>query len=162
MTKIKYLVKYHELYYQRIQELKSRVKGLKEQLSPEEFAQHETVKLAVRIREAEREIENDPNRPEYLLNDELRKFRRYKRGLGRYRVIFCFSSNPPIIIFLYLNTAETLRKAGSRQDPYEQFKAMLRRGLFSHDPSDPKVQKWIVAQTAKGPVSGRDMGHKDA
>ena len=77
---------------------------------------YDMVKLAVRIREAEKEVESDPNRPEYLLHDELRKFRRYKRGLGRYRIIFCFSSKPPIIIFLYLNTAETLRKAGSRQD----------------------------------------------
>jgi len=145
VAKTKYLVKYHELYYRRVQELKSRVKELKERLSPEEFARHETVKLAVRLREAEKEIEDDPNRPEYLLNDELRKFRRYKRGLGRYRIIFCFSSKPPIIIFLYFNTAETLRKAGSRLDPYERFKAMLRRGAVSHDPGDPRIQKWIVS-----------------
>lgn len=146
MAKIKYLVKYHELYYQRVRELKSRVNELKEQLGPEDFARHETVKLAVRIREAEKEVEADPGRPEYLLHDELRKFRRYKRGLGRYRVIFCFSSKPPIIIFLCLNTAETLRKAGSRQDPYERFKAMLRRGEVTHDPNDPKTKKWIVGQ----------------
>ncbi|MBI4677365.1 MAG: type II toxin-antitoxin system YhaV family toxin [Elusimicrobia bacterium] len=65
---------------------------------------------------------------------------------SRYRIIFCFSSKPPIIIFLYLNTAETLRKAGSRQDPYEQFKAMLRCGEVAHDPDDPKTKKWIIAQ----------------
>ena len=146
MAKIKYLVKYHEFYFQRIQELKARVKRLKDQLGPEEFSRHETVKLALRIREAEMEVGSDPNRPEYLLNDELRKFRRYKRGLGRYRLIFCFSSKPPIIIFIYLNTAETLRKAGSRLDPYEQFKALLRRGFLSHEPGDPKVQKWIISQ----------------
>lgn len=146
MAKTKHLVRYHEFYYQRIQELKSRVKELKEQFTHEEFARHETVKLAIRLRDAEKEVEDDPNRPEYLLHDELRKFRRYKRGLGRYRILFCFSSKPPIIIFLYLNTAETLRKAGSRLDPYERFKAMLRRGEASHDPNDPKTKKWIVAQ----------------
>ena len=144
---IKYLVKYHEFYYGRIQELKSRVRELKEQLSPEEFSRHETVKLAVRIRDAEKEVVADPNRPEYLLHDELRKFRRYKRGLGRYRIIFCFSGKPPIVIFLYLNTADSLRKAGSRHDPYEQFKSLLRRGEVAHDPSDPKIQKWIIAQS---------------
>lgn len=146
MAKTKHLIRYHELYYQRIQELKARVRELKAQLAPEEFARHETVKLALRIREAEREVEEDPNRPEYLLHDDLRKFRRYKRGLGRYRLIFCFSNKPPIIIFLYMNTAETLRKSGSRQDPYEQFKAMLRRGEVSHDPADPKTKKWIAKQ----------------
>ena len=144
MTKTKYLVKYHEFYYQRVHEIKSRVKELKERLSPEEFARHETVKLAIRIRAAEQEIAGDPHRPEYLLHAELRKFRRYKRGLGRYRILFCFSGKPPIIVFLYLNTADALRKAGSRHDPYEQFKAMLRRGQVSHDPSDPKTGKWIA------------------
>lgn len=144
----KYLLKYHELYYQRIQELKSRIAELKSQLTPEEFSQHETVKLAVRIRDAEKEVSDDPNRPEYLLRDELRKFRRYKRGLGRYRIIFCFSSEPPIIVFLYLNTQESLRKAGSRRDPYEEFKALLHRGQVYHDPGEAKIQKWIVEQAA--------------
>lgn len=147
MAKTKYLVKYHEFYFQRVRQLKSRVFELKTCLSPAEFVQHETVKLAARIRDAEKEIAEDPNKPEYLLRDELRKFRRYKRGLGRYRIIFCFSSDPPIIIFLYLNTAETLRKSGDRKDPYEQFKAMLRRGEMSHAPDDPKTRKWIVART---------------
>ncbi|MBI5200131.1 MAG: type II toxin-antitoxin system YhaV family toxin [Elusimicrobia bacterium] len=146
MTKSKFLVRYHELYYQRIQELKDRVRELKAQLSPEDFARHETVELAVRIRNAESEGEEDPARPEYLLHDELRKFRRYKRGLGRYRLIFCFSNKPPIIVFLYLNTADALRKAGSRLDPYEQFKALLRRGATSSDPADPRTKKWIAKQ----------------
>ncbi|HBL17586.1 MAG: hypothetical protein A2X36_09905 [Elusimicrobia bacterium GWA2_69_24] len=144
----KYLVRYHEFYRRRILELKSRVRELKERLPAEEFSRHETVKLAVRIRAAEQEIAGDPKHPEYLLHAELRKFRRYKRGLGRYRIIFCFSEHPPIVIFLYLNTADTLRKAGSRQDPYERFKGKLRRGEFSHDPGDPKTQKWIAAKDA--------------
>ncbi|MBI4057391.1 MAG: type II toxin-antitoxin system YhaV family toxin [Elusimicrobia bacterium] len=147
MEKIEYLLKYHELYYQRIQQLKSRVKELKEHLSPAEFRHHETVKLSGRIRGAEKEIADNPNRPDYLLREELRKFRRYKRGLGRYRIIFCFSNNPPIILFLYLNTEESLRKGGGRRDPYEEFKSILRRGHVSNDPGDPKIQKWIVKHT---------------
>ncbi|OGS04282.1 MAG: hypothetical protein A3G41_04105 [Elusimicrobia bacterium RIFCSPLOWO2_12_FULL_59_9] len=143
-TSPNYLLKYHELYFQRIEQLKSRVRELKARLEPEEFKRHEAVKLAVRIRNAEIAIAQDPNRPEYLLSDELRKFRRYKRGLGRYRIIFCFSNHPPIIIFLYLNTEDSLRKEGSRRDPYEQFKYLLRRGRVSHDPADPKIQKWLA------------------
>ena len=144
--KTEYLVRYHEFYHRRVQELKERVRELKRRLSPEEFARHETVKLAVRVREAEREVAADPNRPEYYLNDELRKFRRYKRGLGRYRILFCFSNKPPIVVFLYLNTAETLRKAGDRADPYERFKAMLRRGEISRDPGDQASREWIAAK----------------
>lgn len=145
MGTTKYLLKYHEVYYQRIQELKGRVAELKDRLSPEDFRRHETVKLAVRIREAEREIAEDPNRREYMLREDLRKFRRYKRGLGRYRILFCFANHPPIIVFLYLNAEESLRKEGGRRDPYEEFKALLRRGRVSHDPGDPRVQKWIAA-----------------
>ncbi len=141
-----YLLKYHEFYHQRIQELKERVKELDQRLRPEEFRRHEVVKLALRVRRAEQEIAQDPNRPEYLLHGELRKFRRYKRGLGRYRIIFCFSEQPPIIVFLYLNTEESLRKEGGRHDPYEEFKAFLRRGGVSHDPQDPRVRKWILGR----------------
>ena len=144
MAKIDYLSKYHQLYYRRIQQLKVRVKELKEQIPPEEFRQHETVKLALRIQEAEKEIVDDPNRSDYLLHRELRKFRRYKRGPGRYRILFCFSNHPPIIVFLYLNTEESLRKEGGRRDPYEEFKSLLHRGHVSHDPKDPRIQKWIM------------------
>ncbi|MBI3296873.1 MAG: type II toxin-antitoxin system YhaV family toxin [Elusimicrobia bacterium] len=143
MPKTEYLLRYHDVYADRVEELKTRVRRLKERLPPEEFTRHETVKLAMRVREAESEVAEDPDRPEYLLRDELRKFRRYKRGLGRYRIIYCFSNKPPIIVFLYLNTEDTLRKAGSSKDPYEEFKSLLRRGKLSHDPSDPKNQRWL-------------------
>lgn len=143
MEKTDYIVRYHELYFRRIAELKDRVRELKARLPPEEFRQHEVVKLAARIREAEREVAENPGRPEYLLRDELRKFRRSKRGLGRYRILYCFSNKPPIIVFLYLNTEHSLRKAGSRRDPYEEFKALLRRGSVSSDPADPKTQRWL-------------------
>lgn len=126
-----------------MRQLKARVQDLKARLSPEDFRQHETVKLALRIRQAELEVAQDPDRRDYLLKAELRKFRRYKRGLGRYRLIFCFSNKPPIIVFLYLNTEESLRKDGGKNDPYEQFKALLRRDQVSHDPSDPRHRKWL-------------------
>lgn len=148
MAKTRYLLRYHEFYFQRVSELKARIRGLKERLSAEEFRRHETVKLAVRVRDAEQEIAQDPNRPEYLLHGDLRKFRRYKRGLGRYRILFCFSNKPPIIIFLYLNTQDCLRKEGGRRDPYEEFKALLRRGRVSHDPADPRIERWIAGHAA--------------
>lgn len=149
MGKTDFVVRYHELYFRRIEELKVRVRELKARLPDEEFRRHEVVKLAFRVREAEKEVAEDPDRPEYLLRDELRKFRRYKRGLGRYRILYCFSNKPPIIVFLYLNTEASLRKAGSRHDPYEEFKTLLRRGTVSHDPADPKTARWIQGPERK-------------
>lgn len=142
--KSKYLLKYHEFYYQRIAKLKKQVKELHNKLSPEEFKQHEIVKLAARVREADQKtIPENPDRLEYRLGGELKKYRRYKQGLQRYRLFFCFSSRPPIIVYLYLNDEKHLRKVGSKKDPYEEFKKLVAKKYFSHAPNDPKIQKWI-------------------
>ena len=139
-----YLLRYHELYYQRIARLKEQVKELRKKPSDEEFKQHEIVKLAYRIRQADQEIiPQDPDRPEYRLTGELRKYRRYKQGLQRNRLFFCFSHHPKMILYLYLNDEKHLRKAGAKTDPYEEFKKLARKGYFSHNPQDPKIQKWI-------------------
>ena len=139
-----YLLMYHLFYYQRIAQLKEQVKKLRHKLSEGEFRQHEIVKLAYRIRRADQEIiPQDPNRPEYKLRDDLRKFRRYKQGLQRYRLFFCFSNQPKIILYLYLNDEKGLRKSGAKSDPYQEFKKLINKGNFSHNPNDPKIQKWI-------------------
>ena len=139
-----YLLKYHDFYFQRIAKLKEQVKDLRNKLRDEEFRQHEIVKLAYRIRCADREIiPQDPNRPEYLLTGNLKKYRRYKQGLQRYRLFFCFSNHPKIILYLYLNDEKHLRKAGDKNDPYEEFKSLVAREHFSHKPDDQKIQKWI-------------------
>lgn len=140
-----FLLRYHEFYHHRIARLKEQVKELRQKLSDEEFAQHEIVKLAYRIRQADQEIiPQDPDRPEYRLMGELRKYRRYKQGLQRYRLFFCFSNHPKMILYLYLNDEKHLRKAGSKTDPYEAFKKLAVKGTFSHNPQDAKIQKWII------------------
>jgi toxin YhaV len=142
--KSNYLLKYHDVYFQRILKLKEQVKELRSKLSDEEFRQHGIVKLAYRIRKADQEIiPQDPNRPEYRLTGNLRKYRRYKQGLQRYRLFFCFSNQPKILLYLYLNDEKHLRKAEDRNDPYEEFKSLVAKGYFSHNPDDPKIQKWI-------------------
>ena len=139
-----YLLKYHDFYFHRIAKLKEQVKELRNKLNNTEFQQHEIVKLAYRIREADQKIiPQDPNRPEYYLSGDLRKYRRYKRGLQRYRLFFCFSNQPKIILYLYLNDEKHLRKAGDRNDPYEEFKRLISKEYFSHNLNDPKIQKWI-------------------
>ena len=47
----------------------------------------------------------------------------------RYRLFFRFASNPiQIIIYVWFNDENTLRKAGAKTDVYETFKRMLARG----------------------------------
>ena len=139
-----YLLRYHEFYAGRIALLKKQVIDLKARLPHEEFITHEVVKIAARIRDADQNIiPQNPDLPEYKLHAELRKYRRYKRGLQRYRIMFCFSNEPRLIVYLYINDEKHLRKAGDKNDPYEEFKKLVKRQHFSHDPRDPNLQKWI-------------------
>ncbi|MFH1258751.1 MAG: type II toxin-antitoxin system YhaV family toxin [Elusimicrobiota bacterium] len=139
-----YLLRYHDFYFQRITKLKEQVKELRAKLSIEEFRQHEVVKLAYRIREADQEIiPQNPDRPDYRLTGNLKKYRRYKQGLQRYRLFFCFSNQPKIILYLYLNDEKHLRKAQDKNDPYEEFSRLVSKGYFSHNPNDSQIQKWI-------------------
>ena len=139
-----YYLKCHELFAQRIAKLKEHVIKLHDTLPKEDFIRHEIVKLSARIRKATLEIiPQDPNSPDYLLSGELKKYRRYKQGLQRYRIMFCFSNRPSIIIYLYVNDRDHLRKQGARTDPYEEFKVFVRSGKFSHDSQAPQIQKWI-------------------
>lgn len=140
--KSNYLLRYHDFYFQRITKLKEQVKELRGRLDDEKFIQHEIVKLAYRIRQADQEIiPQNPNLPEYHLVGCLKKYRRYKQGLQRYRLFFCFSNRPGIILYLYLNDEKHLRKAGDKNDPYKEFKQLVIKEHFSHNPADPKIQK---------------------
>ena len=144
MTQANYLLLAHALYSARIQSLKEQLKKLKATLSDEDYKQHEVVKMASRLYKATFEIiPADPTCPEYLLRDELKKFRRYKQGLQRYRLFFTFSKTPPIIVYLYVNDEKHLRKEGSKNDPYEQFSKLVKKGSISHDPRDPKMHKLL-------------------
>ena len=139
-----YLLMYHDCYFQRIRKLKARLKELKAELPHEEYVRHELVKFAARIRNADQKIiPEDPNKQEYRLKGDLKKFRRYKQGLKRYRLFFCFANTPRIILYLYLNDEKHLRKQGDRNDPYEAFTRLVKNGTFSHDPADAKIQQWI-------------------
>lgn len=144
VAKSNYLLKCHKFYSDRVESLKQEIKKLKDALLEEEFSQHPDVKFAVRVREATKEIiPEDPDRRDYQLHGDLKKYRRYKQGLQRYRLFFAFSTKPPVILYLYLNDKSSLRKEGSKNDPYNIFSKFVEKKQVSHDPSDPAIQRWI-------------------
>lgn len=139
-----YVLKIHQLLSQRIDALKIQVRELKKTLDENTYRQHPLVKFAYRVRKSIEEIiPENPDRPDYRLTGELKKYRRYKQGLQRYRLFFCFSNQPRIILYLYLNDERHLRKEGDKNDPHEVFKKFIKQGVFSHDPENQEIQEWI-------------------
>lgn len=65
------------------------------------------------------------------LGSDSTNWRRVKKGMpDRYRLFFRFASTPvKLIIYVWFNDENTLRKAGSKTDVYETFKRMLARGV---------------------------------
>jgi toxin YhaV len=58
----------------------------------------------------------------------------------RYRLFYRFSSKEKVIIYAWVNDEGTLRKSGSRTDPYRVFRAMLEAG----DP--PNTMEQLLAR----------------
>jgi toxin YhaV len=76
----------------------------------------------------------NPDHPDFRLGKTLgaayANWRRVKKGMpDRYRLFFRFASSPvKLIVYVWFNDEDTLRKAGSRSDVYEAFRRMLSRG----------------------------------
>ena len=127
---------FHPIFAERFRVLRAEVEELKARLPDAEYRAHPQVRLLAAVVRLVREIiPENPNAPEFRLHDDLAKFR-WAKGHGlpeRYRLFWAFSSTAKAIVFLYLNDEHTLRKEGSRTDPYNIFKAMVQQGKVGED-----------------------------
>ncbi len=77
----------------------------------------------------------NPDAPDFRLGKTLgsanANWRRVKKGMpDRYRLFFRFASSPvKVIVYVWFNDEDTLRKAGSKTDVYETFKRMPAKGV---------------------------------
>lgn len=122
---------YYILFYKRLKELYAYTLKLKEQ-DPENYHYHDFAKLFSRVIVAIENIAKDPTDSRYTLGKSLgakhKDWRCDKHDVPpRYRLFFKFFSSEKEIIFAWLNDAKTLRKEGSKSDPYILFKKMLNR-----------------------------------
>jgi toxin YhaV len=124
----------HPAFGDALEKLTGAVDGLKDQ--PQAYAGHPKAKLLKRILDLILdEIPRDPNAIEFHLANTLGPPRRHWRRakfLGRFRLFYRFSSVRKAIVYAWVNDESTLRKAGSRTDPYAIFNKRLREG----DPPD--------------------------
>jgi toxin YhaV len=84
-------------------------------------------------------VPTNPDATEFRLGKTLgagnANGRRVKHGMPEhYRLFFRFASSPlPVIVYVWFNDEDSLRKAGSKTDVYETFKRMLARRVVPQD-----------------------------
>jgi toxin YhaV len=134
------LAKGWRLYYFRIfqaalDELEATVTQLARE-KPNTYKTHPKTKLLASVYKAITDtVPRNPAAPEFRLGKTLgahnTHWRRVKKGLPeRYRLFFRFASSPTkVIVYVWFNDEDSLRKAGAKTDVYETFQSMLARGV---------------------------------
>ena len=127
------------LYYYRtfkaaLDELEALVSKLAAD-DPAGYKTHPKTKLLASVYRAITQlVPANPDAPEFRLGKALgsdnTNWRRVKKGMpDRYRLFFRFASSPvKVIVYVWFDDEDSLRKAGSKTDVYETFKRMLARG----------------------------------
>jgi toxin YhaV len=121
----------HPLFQQQLEKLTAQVQTLQAK-DPLHYKEQPATKLLATINRHIREIiPRDPSAAEFRQGNTLgadnRQWFRAKFH-ERYRLFFRYSSQEKVIVYAWVNDENTLRKAGSRTDPYSVFRAMLNAG----------------------------------
>ena len=125
-------------YYRTFKAVLDELEAVVSKLAADDPASYEThpkTKLLASVYRAITQlVPGNPDAPDFRLGKTLgadnTNWRRVKKGMpDRYRLFFRFASSPvKVIVYVWFNDEDTLRKAGSKTDVYEAFKRMLARG----------------------------------
>ncbi len=103
-----------------------------EESNPETYQSHPSTKLLNIIKElVYNHIPRDPTAKEFRQGKKLGTDRKHwfrAKFSQRFRLFFRYSSTDKIIIYAWVNDEKTLRKEGSKTDPYQKFTKMLDKG----------------------------------
>ena len=130
---------YYRVFKAALDELEAVVSKLAVD-DPGGYKSHPKAKLLASLYRAITQlVPANPDAPDFRLGKTLgpgyAHWRRVKKGMpDRYRLFFRFASNPvKVIVYVWFNDEDSLRKTGARTDVYETFKRMLARGLVPND-----------------------------
>jgi toxin YhaV len=126
---------YYRIFKAALDELEAVVTKLAVD-DPSGYKTHPKTKLLASVYRAITQlVPANPDAPDFRLGKTLgsdnTNWRRVKKGMpDRYRLFFRFASSPvKVIVYVWFNDEDTLRKAGSKTDVYGAFKRMLARGV---------------------------------
>lgn len=122
----------HPLFLEQLERLIAAVEQARAK-DPQGFQHSASAKLLAAMRKLVLEtIPSDPARPEYrqgaTLGANHKHWFRAKFGGQRFRLFFRYNATAKIIIFAWVNDADTLRTYGAKSDAYSVFRAMLEKG----------------------------------
>lgn len=121
----------YPLFEQQLRRLADKVEALAAK-DPIGYREHPTAKLLATVHRYIREvIPRDPNAAEFRQGNTLGPDNRHwfrAKFHERFRLFYRFSSKEKVILYAWVNDERTLRKSGSKTDPYEMFRAMLEAG----------------------------------
>jgi toxin YhaV len=121
----------HPLFHGQLVRLVEQVEALAKK-KPAAYKEEAATKLLATINRLILEIiPRDPTAADFRQGNTLGKDNRHwfrAKFHQRYRLFFRFASKEKVIIYAWLNDENTLRKAGSKIDPYSVFRGMLEAG----------------------------------
>jgi toxin YhaV len=121
----------HPLFEAQLEKLTKRVEKLASS-DPGGYVSHPATKMLATINHyILAAIPRDPNHPEFRQGNTLGPDNRHwfrAKFHQRYRLFYRFSTEHKIIVYAWVNDEGSLRKSGSKTDPYVVFKAMLESG----------------------------------
>lgn len=123
----------YRIFEAQLKELTQKVTKLKEK-DPEGYKRHKLTKLLASVYKAI--LDDVPSNPAdnkfrlgNTLGKEYRHWKRVKKGLpNRYRLFFRYEDKQRVIVYVWMNGEDTLRKAGAKTDVYAVFEKMLNKG----------------------------------
>ena len=133
----------HPLFQAQLTHLVDQVEALAER-DPVHYRDEAASKLLATINRYIREvIPNDPKAREFHQGNTLGADNRHwfrAKFHERYRLFYRFSSAEKVIVYAWVNDEHTLRKSGSKTDPYQVFRSLLEAG----DP--PSTMEQLLAR----------------
>ena len=139
MTVNGWRIYYHKAFRVALDDLEAAVNKLAND-DPLGYRSHPKTRLLASIfRAITYLVPANPDAPDFRLGRTLgpanTNWRRVKKGMpDRYRLFFRFASNPvKLVVYVWFNDEDSLRKAGSKTDVYATFKRMLARGIVPDD-----------------------------
>ena len=126
----------HPLFLDQIEKLAAQVERLKARDPAGYRGKNATKRLAAIVKLALEVIPQDPARAEYRQGDALGAARKHwfrAKFFQQYRLFFRYHQASRIIVYAWVNDADTRRAYESADDAYRVFRRMLESG---HPPED--------------------------